>query len=263
MAEQTDIYVGTTVFTDKGDWVDGYKFTYTDPDTQATEEITGYDEHDIAHTAKGVHLSLKDGNTSNPDTDKKNWRTWVDLTALVAAIAAEEIRKKSEAERIANETARKKSFSDMVDTAKAATDSATAAATSATSAAALATTRIAEMEALAKKIAAKEVLKPEEMYVEYPADISIRNKVPQSINARLVPAYYPQNVIFQRARGNAMDVDPGGRLTINGTGDTWFYVIPTNNTALYVEIKITVRQPYIRLSGNGTIRMTNSGFRIV
>ena len=119
------------------------------------------------------------------------------------------------------------------------------------------------MEALAKKIAAKEVLKPEEMYVEYPADISIRNKVPQSINARLVPAYYPQNVIFQRARGNAMDVDPGGRLTINGTGDTWFYVIPTNNTALYVEIKITVRQPYMRLSGNGTIRMTNSGIRIV
>lgn len=141
--------------------------------------------------------------------------------------------------------------------------SATAAATSATSAAALATTRIAEMEALAKKIAAKEVLKPEEMYVDYPADISIRNKVPQSINARLVPAYYPQNVIFQKARGNAIDVDPGGRLTINGTGDTWFYVIPTNNTALYVEIKITVRQPYIRLSDNGTIRMTNSGFRIV
>lgn len=147
--------------------------------------------------------------------------------------------------------------------ATSATDSATAAATSATSAAALATTRIAEMEALAKKIAAKEVLKPEEMYVEYPADISIRNKVPQSINARLVPAYYPQNVIFQRARGNAIDVDPGGRLTINGTGDTWFYVIPPNNTALYVEIKITVRQPYIRLSGNGIIRMTNSGFRIV
>jgi hypothetical protein len=130
-------------------------------------------------------------------------------------------------------------------------------------AAASATTRIAEMEALAKKIAAKEVLKPEEMYVEYPTDISIRNKVPQSINARLVPAYYPQNVFFQKARGNAIDVDPGGRLTINGTGDTWFYVIPTNNTALYVEIKITVRQPYIRLSGNGIIRMTNSGFRIV
>lgn len=262
MAEQTDIYVGTTVFTDKGDWVDGYKFTYTDPDTQATEEITGYDEHDIAHTAKGVHLSLIDGNTSNPDEDKKNWRTWVDLTALVAAIAAEEIRKKSEAERIANETARKKSFSDMVDTAKAATDSATAAATSATSAAALATTRIAEMEALAKKIAAKEVLKPEEMYVEYPADISIRNKVPQSINARLVPAYYPQNVIFQRASGDAMDVDPEGRLTINGAGDTWFYVIPPNNTALYVKIKITVRQPYMRLT-SGALRKANGSIRIV
>lgn len=263
MAEQTDIYVGTTVFTDKGDWVDGYKFTYTDPDTQSTEEITGYDEHDIAHTAKGVHLSLKDGNTSNPDTDKKNWRTWVDLTALVAAIAAEEIRKKSEAERIANETARKKSFSDMVEAAKAATDSATAAATSATSAAASATTSIAEMAALAKKIAAKEVLKPEEMYVDYPADISIRNKVPQSINARLVPTYYPQNVLFQRASGNAMDVDPEGRLTINGTGDTWFYVIPPNNTALYVKIKITVRQPYLRLSASGALRKANGSFRIV
>ena len=262
MAEQTDIYVGTTVFTDKGDWVDGYKFTYTDPDTQATEEITGYDEHDIAHTAKGVHLSLKDGNTSNPDTDKKNWRTWVDLTALVAAIAAEEIRGKSEAERIANETARKKSFSDMVDAAKAATDSATAAATSATSAAASATTQIAEMEALAKKIAAKEVLKPEEMYVDYPKDISIRNKVPQRIKARLVPAYYPQNVLFQRASGNAMDVDPAGRLNINGAGDTCFYVIPPNNTALYVKIKITVRQPYVRLT-SGALRKANGSIRIV
>ena len=243
--------------------MDGYKFIYTDPDTQATEEITGYDEHDIAHTANGVHLSLKDGNTSNPDTDKKNWRTWVDLTALVAAIAAEEIRKKSEAERIANETARKKSFSDMVEAAKAATDSATAAATSATSAAASATTRIAEMEALAKKIAAKEELKPEEIYVDYPADISIRNKVPQSINAKLVPAYYPQNVLFQRASGNAMEVDPEGRLTINGTGDTWFYVIPPNNTALYVKIKITVRQPYLRLSASGALRKANGSFRIV
>lgn len=263
MADQVAIYVGTTKFTLKGKWVKDYTFDYTDPDTNETTTVEGYDEHDITETDLGVHCSKVDGNTTNPDTDKTNWETWVDLTAMVAAKAAEEIRKQSEQERIANETARQKKFTELAEASASATSSANDAATAASSAATSAKDTIAEMQALAKQIAANEVGKPNEMILEYEEEFSNRNPEQQKINATLKPSYYPQNVLFEVVEGTSLTVDPNGKLKIVGTGTTIFHVIPTNNTSLWKEISITVTEPSLVFADTDTLLLADDVLLIV
>lgn len=265
-----EVYVGTTKFTLKGKWVSGYTFDFTDPDTNETTTVTGYDEHDVTETDNGVHVSKVDGNTSNPDTDKTNWETWVDLTAMVEAKAAETKRQAAEDLRVSEEKARQSRFTTLVAEAKTATDAAnnaatdaTAKATKASDAAASAQNKIDEMETLAKQIAAGSVGMPTEMKLEYLSDISVRNEVAQKIGVILIPSYYPQNAMFQKKDGDSLDVDPGGNLKINGTGKTSIYVIPTNNTSLWKEIEIVVRNPELRLSASSELRMSNGALRIV
>lgn len=261
--QQVAIYVGTTKFTLKGKWVSGYTFEYTDEDTKETTTVTGYDEHDITETEKGVHVSLKDGNTTNPDTDKTNWETWVDLTAMIAAKAAEEIRKQNEEERIANETARKKKFTELADASAAATTSANDAATAANAAATSANDTIAEMQTLAKQIAANEVGKPNEMLLEYEDEFSNRNPEEQKIKATLKPSYYPQNVLFEVVEGTSLTVDGDGKLKIVGTGTTKIRVIPSNNTSLWKDIEITVTEPSLTLADTDSLLLVDDVLLIV
>lgn len=99
MAEK--VKLGVVGFTDKGDWVSGYKYTKA----STGETVTGYNLNDIVHTAKGAYRSKKLGNTSNPDNDSENWQTWLDLKPSQQAQDNEKARQ-------AAETARAKAESD-------------------------------------------------------------------------------------------------------------------------------------------------------
>ena len=85
----------------------------------------------------------------------------------------------------------------------------------------------------------------------------------QRIEARLIPSYLPQSVLYQRVEGDSLLADPSGNLTVKGEGTTKFWVIPTANTPLWQEVAITVRQPRLRLSASGKLRKVGSSLRIV
>lgn len=239
------IVVGNVAFTDKGTWVEGYSFEFEG----AT--IQGYDANDIVHTANGVYASLIDGNTSEPSDTSSNWRLWLDKTAATKARSAAD-----DANKAAN----------LANTAAAsATEKATAAEESAqlaTEAASRADEKIAEMNSLAGQIATG-FIAPSRMNLSYQAEISIRNKQKQKIEASILPAYLPQSVLYQRAEGDSVMPDPSGNLTIKGQGTTKIWVIPTANTPLWQEVNIKIRQPYMRISATGKIRKNGSKIRIV
>jgi len=86
--------------------------------------------------------------------------------------------------------------------------------------------------------------------------------VVQRIGFQLYPTYVMQNVLFQRVSGESVMANPSGVLSVNGTGTTKFYVIPPQNTEVWKEVDVTVRQPLIRLTSSGKMRL-GSKIRIV
>jgi hypothetical protein len=87
--------------------------------------------------------------------------------------------------------------------------------------------------------------------------------VARRIVVALYPSYILQNVLFQRAEGDSLRADPSGVLTLNGEGETTFYIIPTQNTPLWQEVTVKVRPPRMRLTSTGKIRRNGSRIRIV
>ena len=137
------------------------------------------------------------------------------------------------------------------------------AASSAGAAAQTAGEKIVELDALMKAFSGESAAAPVILEVSAPATISTRNRVPQRIDARLLPGYVVQNLLYLKDEGDSLKVDPSGKLTVAGTGTTTFFVIPTQNTELWQEVKITVRTPLIRLTGDGKIRLNGGKIRIV
>lgn len=253
MADNTNIIVvGNVAFTDKGAWVVNYSFE------SEGETITGYDANDIVHTSKGVFASLVDGNTSEPSDTSSNWRLWLDKTATAKAqSAADDANKAASLANTAAATATAEA-AEAKKQAAAAEDKSLQAEEAATRADA----KIAQMDSLAGQIATG-FIAPSRMNLNYPAEISIRNKAKLKIAADILPAYLPQSVLYQRVEGNSVASDPSGNLTIAGAGVTKFWVIPTANTPLWREVNITVRLPYMRLSASGKIRKNGNKIRIV
>lgn len=136
------------------------------------------------------------------------------------------------------------------------------AASSAGAAAQTAGEKIVELDALMKAFSGESAAAPVILEVLAPATISTRNKVPQRIDARLLPGYVVQNLLYLKDEGDSLKVNPSGKLTVAGTGTTTFYVIPPGNTGLWKEVSITVRPPLIRLS-NGKMRLNGGKIRIV
>jgi hypothetical protein len=94
--------------------------------------------------------------------------------------------------------------------------------------------------------------------------VSIRNTGAPRFTVRLFPVYTLQNVLFLPASGDAVTVLPDGRITLNHTGTATVHVIPANATHLYKTVQITVRNPYLRKTSGGGLRVTSSGhLRIV
>lgn len=136
-------------------------------------------------------------------------------------------------------------------------------ASAAESAAQSAEEKIVQMESIMNEFSAESQSSPVRMTLAYLSDISTRNNVAQKIEAYLYPTYGMQNVLYQREEGESLRVNPSGELTVKGTGVTVFYVIPTQNTSLWQEVRITVRKPRMRLTSSGKLRLNGARIRIV
>ena len=123
--------------------------------------------------------------------------------------------------------------------------------------------KVVEMDTLMKNFSGESQASPVRMVVSAPSVISTANKVAQKIGVQLYPGYVMKNVLYQKEEGSSLRVDPSGNLKVTGTGSTVFYVIPTQNTELWQEVKVTVRTPLIRLTGDGKIRLNGGKMRIV
>ena len=118
---------------------------------------------------------------------------------------------------------------------------------------------LSSMRSLAAAIQSKAYLSPVRMELSYPANISIRNSIPQRIVASLLPWYSLQNVLVFPAGGDAVESDLTGALSVKHLGTSKFHVVPTMATRLYRTIEITVRNPHLRRIGGGGLRLTSAG----
>lgn len=117
--------------------------------------------------------------------------------------------------------------------------------------------KIVAMDAVLKSISAESNAAPVRLEVSVPESISTKNKVVQRIGIQLYPTYVMQNVLFQRVSGESVTANPSGVLSVLGTGTTKFYVIPPQNTEVWKEVDVTVRQPLVRLTSSGKMRLSN------
>lgn len=120
---------------------------------------------------------------------------------------------------------------------------------------------ILNMQAIQELVISDVQLAPSRMEVEFPARITITNTVAQKIDARIFPSYLVQNVIFQHTPGGgeSIAVNPDGSLEIRGCGKTRLHVIAANNTRLYRTIEIEVKEPDIRITNAGGLRLNSDG----
>lgn len=95
---------------------------------------------------------------------------------------------------------------------------------------------------------------PAELVVENPGVLAAGGADVQ-IKAHLLPKSVVQNILFL-GDDNAVSVSPTGLIKINKSGESVIHVIPTNRVELWQKIRVIVRQPYLRLSESGGIRLT-------
>lgn len=151
-----------------------------------------------------------------------------------------------------------------MDDSKLAAQNANAAAATALQTSELAKQLMAEMQQLAEELTANAVRIPTIMHVDCIEDWSTANPVAQKIQTKILPAYLPQNVIYQIAEGTSVRVDPDGNLTkIGNTGVTKINVIPTDNTKLWQQMTISVRKPTMRITADGKIRLAAASTMLV
>ena len=120
---------------------------------------------------------------------------------------------------------------------------------------------ILNMQAIQELVVSDVQLSPSRMEVEFPARITLTNTVAQKIDARIFPSYLVQNVIFQHTPdgGDSVAVNPDGSLEIRGCGKTRLHVIAANNTRLFRTIEIEVKDPDLRLTKAGGMRLNADG----
>lgn len=209
-----------------------------------------------ANTAADGANAARDGaNTAKVNTEAaiRNAQT----ATMAAETATSNANKASQAANTAADAANKEASSTT--TAKNEAQEAAARANTASS---NAEAEIAKMKELQQSISGAASLSPTRMELTYLKEISTCNPYPQKIGFKLLPSFSLQNVLFLPAGGESVSVDPSGTLTINKTGITRFYVIPTGATHLYQAISITIRSPKIRKTSGGKMRLSGGKVRV-
>lgn len=249
----TKIPLGKVAFTDKGTYSNTVK----------------YGRLDFIVTEDSCYLSVKDENIGHPVTDGTWWKCIANgkpATEAARKALAEASRASNAADNLIGAAATAEQAATRANVsandANVAKTAAEQAATRADVISADASKKIIEMDALSKAVAGYINAAPVRMLVSVPVSISTKNKLRQKIDITLFPSYCLKNALYQRISGNSVDADPSGNLTVNGTGKSSFYVIPTQNTELWQKVDVTVRTPLIRLS-NGKIRLNGGKIRIV
>lgn len=216
------------------------------------------------------YVSKVNGNVGNPLTDRTKWVCIASgKAATAAALRCMELIntlsgiKDAAIRATENASSAASNARNATSDASGAADRADRSATLAMEAASAVDVKAAEMDAIITALAAGLPLTPVRMVVRALGCISTANKVAQRIAVSLYPEYTAQNVLFQRVSGTSVLADPSGSLTIAGTGETIFWVIPTQNTGLWKQVNINVRGPVMRLTGSGKIRLSNGKIRIV
>lgn len=250
----TKIPLGKIAFTDKGSYSTTVK----------------YGRFDFIVTEDSCYLSVKDENVGHPVADAAWWKCIAKGTQATDA-ANKALLQATRASNAADNLIGAAATADQASTranvsannADVATAAAEQSAIRADTISGEASKKIIEMDALSKAVAGYINAAPVRMLVSVPVSISTKNKLRQKIGVTLFPSYCLKNALYQRISGNSVDTDPSGNLTVNGTGKSTFYVIPTQNTELWQKVDVTVRTPLIRLNGNGKIRLNGGKIRIV
>ncbi len=118
---------------------------------------------------------------------------------------------------------------------------------------------IVNMQAIIQQVINYAQIVPTRIELEYSPKVTLGNPIEQSIVARLYPKFVTQNTLFLPADGDAIVVDPLGRITITKTGKSNIYVIPTHNTSLMQTVEIEIVPPYMREIGAGGLRLLSNG----
>ncbi len=184
--------------------------------------------------------------------------------AELQRVKAEAIREKAERERGINEAAREVSeaerqeaeeargeaedarsqaYAERMKAVDAATDEAKEAA--------------GECRDVTEQIQAQVMYVPRALECAVPECLTLGDKREIIIKARILPAEAAQNVLFIGDDG-AVSVTPDGKIKLNHAGESSIHVIPVGNVGLYQTVKITVREPVMRLSCGGGIRLTGN-----
>ena len=114
------------------------------------------------------------------------------------------------------------------------------------------------MRQLEQSISGASSMAPNQMLLFYPSKLTLRNPCEQKIEARLLPSYTLQNVLFL-GDDAAVTVTPDGTVTPVKVGISKIHVIPTQATHLYRTITIEVKAPSIRLTSSGKMRLDSRG----
>lgn len=114
------------------------------------------------------------------------------------------------------------------------------------------------MRQLEQSISGASSMAPNQMLLFYPSKLTLRNPCEQKIEARLLPSYTLQNVLFL-GDDAAVTVTPDGTVTPVKVGISKIHVIPTQATHLYQTITIEVKAPSIRLTSSGKMRLDSRG----
>ena len=183
-------------------------------------------------------------------------------------VSKETARETSEQNRQKAEVARQSTFEKNINDSSLATSNAVRATeecqdmtSRCSSTNNLAEEKITTMDNMMKTFSVGTLSAPIKLEVKTLRSISIRNIAPLKIESRLYPSYVIQNIIYQR-EGDSVSIRPDGSLKVNRLGTTSVFVIPTQNTPLFQQVDITVRNPVIRLTSDGKFRLHGNKIRV-
>ena len=117
-------------------------------------------------------------------------------------------------------------------------------------------------ESIIRELSAEASVTPDRMVVVVQDPISVRNHASLKVGVTLYPIFVMQNYIIQHWDGDSAAVDPLGNIVIRKVGQTRIWVIPTGNTSLAQQVSVNVREPRLRFTSTGKLRLTGSALRI-